>query len=189
MKRFFCLCLVLVFLPALCFSESGYSPKLNMKISEFIAKYNSIGAPFGSPLVGLNKAKQWTTWNKYRVAWFPADNKSGATILFESEDPASLSQTLDCGLDRIQVYIEGPNSFLSLVSVSSRCLSLFAPNIFGLETCYYFVADLMKGFYENNCLVTGNSYYRQLEQDGDIYIRFFYTDNQYYFEICSGADL
>lgn len=190
MKRAFCFCLVLVLLPVLSFSESGYTPKLNINISDFITKYNSIGAPFDSPLIGLSKAKQWTTWDKYQVAWFSADrNPGGATILFVSEDPVSLFRSLNCGIDRIQIYIDGTDDFLSLITVSSRCLSLFAPNIFGLETCYYFITEIMRGFYENNSLETGNSYYRQLEQDGDVFVRFFRTDNQYYFEICSGADI
>ena len=180
MKRFLSFLLILCFLPVLCLSESLYSPKLNMTISDFINKYNMIGVPFSSPLVGLKDAVKWTTWDKYDVAWYPADIISGTTILFETEDHSS-SRSLSCGLDRIQVFMDGTDSFLSFISVSSRCLSLFAPNFFGMQTSSYFITEIIKDFYENNCLETGNIFYRQIEQGGNIYIKFFYVSGQYYF--------
>lgn len=190
MKKLITFLLILsLLLPVCSSSESAYAPKLNMTMQDFVTKYNMAGAPFGSPLIGLSAPHSWTVWEKYNVAWFKTDNKSTVTILLESEDPSPAAKTTASGVDRIQVFMVGTNDFLSFIAVSCRCLSLFATNMFGLDTAYYYVGQIIKEYYENNCFEQNLSYHRQLEVDGKIYIRFFYDSGYYYFEIVEVSEL
>ena len=189
MKRLFALILVLVFLPLFCLSESAYSPALSMTMQDFVSKYNMNGVPFGSSLKGLERAYNWSAWDKYHVAWFEADSKSSVTILLETTDPAFVPGFLTSGVDRIQIYITNDRDFPALISVASRCLSMFASNVLGLDTSYYYIAQIIKDYYENNCFEKKLTYQRQLESGGNIYLCFFNDSGYYYFDIVTGSDL
>jgi len=171
------------------FSESSYQPKMNMTMDDFINQYNAIASPLGSPLKLIEKPYQWTLWDKYGVAWFGADSKSGVTILLESSDPQSSIQSTSCGLDRIQIYCDKKDDLLPLIAISCRCISLFSPKVFTLDTSYYFVSEILTLYYENNCQERNLSYQRQMEADGTMYVRFFHDSGYYYFEILDESDL
>ena len=187
MKKLICLLLVLLFLPVFSLADS-YSPKLKMTVSEFISKYNSIGAPFDSPLLGLKTPYDFTFWTTYNVYWFASDKESGTTILLLSQDPSAKRNSLDCGLDRIQIFTKGMNHFLSFITVASRCASFFAPNVFSVSMDNYYITELIRLFYENNCMNTGNGYYRQMDVEQDNYLYFYSDSDYYYFDILIGDD-
>ena len=189
MKRFVCLLFVLILIPLFAFASSSYTPSLKMYLSDLLSSYNSIGTPFNTPLVGLTNVYKSYLFDGYQCFEYLADKYSGTHVVFFSSDPFAKSQNPSCGIDRIQISINDTKHFLSFVTVADRLVSLFAPNLFGMETSSYFVTQLMKDFYQNNCLESGQSYYRQLEDGGDIYLWFYYSDNYYTLEICSGSFL
>lgn len=188
MKKLLCILLLLMLIPVFSVSESAYVPKFNMTIKDFIAKYNAIGAPFDTPLTALTTPYRWTTFNQYNVAWLSADNENGATILLLSEDTAHPFASIDAGLDRIQIFMTGPDHFLPFVSVGRRCASLFAADIFTYSTSHMVISQLLTDYYENNSMAKNQSYFRQIDPTSDIYMSFFITDNYYYFDIYTGAD-
>ena len=180
MKRFFCLLFALVLLPVFSFASSAYQPELGMDISTFMSKYNSLGSSLSSSLTALEKPYQWTSFEKYRVAWFNPDKKSSVKILLLSADPkAGLS--LDSGVDIIQIYMENPADFLSFVTIAIRCSQLFSTEFFGSSLAPLCVGDILSYFYENSS--TSYSAYRSLDSDNVYALMFFIDQNSYYFQI------
>ena len=189
MRRLLCLFLVLLFLPVVSLASSAspdYEPSLKMNMSTFVTKYNALGSSLSSSLLPLEKPFQWSTYDKYRVAWFNTDKKSGVKILLLSADPKA-GVGLEAGIDVIQIYMEKPADFLSFVTIAVRCSQLFSSELFGSSLAPLAVADIMSYYYENS---TGSYYaYRSLDSENIYALMFFMDHDSYYFEICPRGDL
>ena len=182
MKKLITLILILALaLPALALAE--YSPKLGMRLDEFINKYNAISAPLESPYKSINNPSSWTKYDIYDVAWFSPANNSSATILLLSADPGA-GHVLSRGLDMVQIFIKNDADFVDLISITSRCAELFAPSFLGTSMGNLIITNLMKYYYENNYKKSGGYVYNALNEDNTIQLQFFKADGYYYFSIC-----
>lgn len=184
MKKFFCLLLVLMLFPVLALGDS-YTPKLGMTMEQFINKYNSLGAPFNSSLMALQKPLIWTDYKNSKVGWCSPDKKTVTSILLVSADPKAFQKDVTAGLDEIQIYVLGSEGILSLISVATRCASIFAPDLLGTSLAPMCITNVMKEYYENG--ISGNDlYYGQLNSETGLYLQFFVLNGDYYFKICNG---
>lgn len=188
MKKCLCIFLILfLLLPSASWASEPYTPALGMTMDDFIMKYNALGAPFGSSLTGLTSPMFWTIQDGMNVAWFKTDNNTSTCIRLYTADPTFFIHSTAHGLDRIQIFINKPDDFLALISVGTRCVSLFAFDMFGTSMDSYFVGSILKHYYDNGPLSTDRFSYQQINSDQDYYLNFLY-DGTYILEISRGMN-
>ena len=183
MKR--CFLVILSFLIVFSFSVSAFAGSdaadLGMDMNTFMQKYNAIGSSLSSSLVKLEKPYKWTTYNNYSVAWLKPDNKSGVTILLLSSE-SSIVRDTSYGLDMIQIFMDNDSDFLSLITVTSRCVQVLSDPFFGYSMAPFYVSDLISYYYEN-VYASGGSAYRTIDTEEKYILTLFKSSNQYYFSI------
>lgn len=189
MKKTFCVVLCLFFIANIGISysdpisdqgESIYSPALSMTMDQFISKYNALGSSLNSSLVALKNPYFWSTFEDYLVGWFKADSKAETVILLMTKETEK-GKTTFSGLDKIQIY--SPQSqILSLITVSTRCTSLFSEDLFGTSLASLYVGNLLEYYYEN-CPEDEGSAYRGIDSDSKNVLQFFKSDGYYFFDI------
>lgn len=185
MKKLITIILILALaLPAVALAE--YSPGLNMTMSDYMNKYNSIQAALGAPYAALVKPTSWTIWNDYHVAWFNADNDKTITILLMTKDPAD-AQMLTSGLDKIQIFAKSEKNFVELISITDRCANVFSSELFGVSFSALRITNTIKSYYENNCKEKGLISYQTIDDNNEIALGFFF-DGTYYFDIAPLED-
>jgi hypothetical protein len=176
MKKLITIILILaLILPTAALADS-YIPKLEIGISGFITKYNSLPAALNSPFLALKEPYQWTEWGEYQVAWFYPTEDHHTTIVLITADPRG--RTLSSGLDMIQIF--SASDWVQLLSVTNRCSQLFSNEYMGMNLAPYCIADIVSYAYENNCL----NAYRQLDSENKFLISYF-RDGMDYFQISS----
>jgi hypothetical protein len=162
MKKLITIILILaLILPTAALADS-YIPKLEIGISGFITKYNSLPAALNSPFLSLKEPYQWTEWGEYQVAWFYPTEDHHTTIALITADPRG--KALSSGLDMIQIF--SASDWVQLLSVANRCSQLFSYEYMGMNLAPYCIADIVSYAYENNCL----NAYRQLDSENKFLI-------------------
>ena len=176
MKRLISIVLILaLLLPAAVMADS-YIPKLEIGITGFITKYNSLPAALNSPFLALDEPYKWTEWGGYQVAWFYPTEDHNVTILLATEDPRG--KTLSSGLDMIQIF--SASDWVQLLSVTNRCSQLFSYEYLGTNFAPYCIADVVAYAYENDFYQNGASAYRALDADNKFIISYFRGDYDYF---------
>jgi hypothetical protein len=182
MKKLIAIILILaLLLPAV--SLADYSPMLGMTMEEYIAKYNAVSAPLGSPYKKLDRPYQWTTGDDVHAAWFkPAD--SSVVILLMSKDPQPIRLT-GCGLDAIYLFTEDSKDLIDLISIAGRCAEPLSSNLFGLSLGEMRTGQLLRYYYENGYKNTNGYAYWAIDDTEKIVMAFSMSSGRYSFQICT----
>ena len=181
MKKLIAIILIIaLFLPVT--SLADYSPGLKMTMNDFLLKYNAIQAALEAPYKMLAKAESWTTWNEYHIAWFTADKDSKITILLMTKDPSD-AQMLTSGLDSVQIFAKTETDLVPLISVTNRCASVFAVQMFGTSFAPQIITNTISFYYENNCKEKQLTAYNSLDENQELALSFFIDGNFPYFDI------
>lgn len=182
MKKLFILLLILaLILPASAPAESSYTPALGMTIPDFIAKYNAIPAPLGSPFLKAEAPYNASKWKGYRVYWYKVDRDGKVVLMLMSRDPHT-ELVSESGLDLIQIYTENDNDLIPLIGVTNRCATLFATDLFGTSMAPMRVCSAINFYYENNCRSNSQQSIIVLDENQRYCIALFY-DGMYCFQI------
>ena len=186
MKKLIAMLLILALaLPAAAIAD--YSSRLCMTMEEYMAKYNSVTAPLGSPYQKLSIPYQWTKYNEYSVAWFQPAKDSSVIILLLSKDP-SCTNNLSCGLDMVQICTNNSKDFIDLVSITARSGEPLSSSLFGVSISDMRVGQLLRYYYDNGYKGSGSSAYWSIDEDNKIVLEFFEAEGWYYFQICTQED-
>ena len=186
MKKLITMILILaLLLPAAALAD--YSSKLGMTMKEYIAKYNSVTAPLGSPYQKLDNPYQWTKFNDYNVAWFSPAKGSSVIILLLSKDP--IGNDLSCGLDMIQICTNNSKDFIDLVSITERSGEPFADNLFGISIVDLRVGQLLRYYYDNGYKDSKGCAYWSINETTSTMLAFFEPEGWYYFQISEKEDI
>lgn len=121
MKKLLCIVLALLIFPAAAAAE--YTPALQMTIQEFIYKYNQQPAALSSPYQLLTDPYTWTG-QPYPAAYFYPENDKCVSIILFTNDPDHM-ESLESGLDSVRIFASDPDAWLSLLTVTKRCMSVF----------------------------------------------------------------
>lgn len=187
MKKLIAVTLILVLLmPAAALAD--YSPHLGMTMEEYLAQYNAIEAPLGSPYQKLTAPYQWTPFNGYRVAWFKPSKDSSVILLLYSNDPAGKND-LTSGLDKIQVCTDNSKDFIDLVSITARVAEPVSADLFGTSISDLRVTQLIRYYYENGYKGSGSYAYWTINEEETVVLAFFEQDGWYYFHISMPEDI
>lgn len=183
MKKLMIVIIILTLIPLTMASAEDNSADLGMSMKDFIQKYNSIQAPLGSPYVQLNmnNAEKWVYFNGYWCACFYPENTHKIVMFLMTKDK-SRKRDLNLGLDIIQLYAESDEDLIALICLAMRVTTIFTTDLFGLSMSGFYVADVIKFFYENEVKEKKIYTYRQLDTETDYTLSMFYSYG-YYFQI------
>lgn len=148
MKKLLCVLLALLILfPAA--AAADYSPALGMTMRKFIEEYNKQPASLSSPYKVLSEPYEWIepTDNSFS-AYFQAENNDKAVITLLSYDPDH-RESLDAGLDGVRITVTVPDAWLSLITLTKRCMSVFYSDDYGIIIPRT-ILSLLDYYHDNN---------------------------------------
>ena len=130
MKKLLCVLLaLLILIPAA--AAADYSPAMGMTMRKFIEEYNKQPAPLSSPYKILSDPYAWKSRDVTSEAFFQAENNDKAVISLLSYDPEN-TNSLDAGLDMVQINVTSADYWMSLISLTNRCMSVFYTDDYGI---------------------------------------------------------
>ena len=131
MIKLLCVLLALLILTPAA-AAADYSPALGMTMRKFIEEYNKQPAPLSSPYKILSEPYAWTepSDNSF-AAFFQAENNDKAIVMLLTHDPDH-PKSLDAGLDSVKIHVMDPEFWLSLITLTKRCMSVFYPDDYGI---------------------------------------------------------
>ena len=179
---------VLVLVPCVSFSEispaeSSYSPDLNMTLSQFMNKYNSIGSALGSSLVSFSSDNyHFFDGSDYNSFVFSPDTISGVALCVQSKD-FDTGNGINAGVDCVEIAMPNSIDFPSFLTIAKRCAQMFADDYFAESSAMINIYELIIKYYENHQNDSGFIISRQLNSVENFYLHFYMLSGNVFLKI------
>lgn len=184
MKKLITLILILALLLPVSAGASG-SSALGMTLREFVTAYNNVQAPIGAPYAPLKDPYSWADFNGYKVAFFHPTLSTDIMLILMTTG----TESMDSGLDKIQLFSSKSEQLIPLISVTARCVDLFSDDLFGSSLSAIPVTNCLRYFFESNAEKQGMSSYVSVDSDQKFALMLFRDSSGYTFQISTVRDV